>query len=104
MPPGERTGWSTLLIIVAVAVLFYSMSQSSERPAERNLSEIASLMMEGKVAKVVVSGDQIEVTTSDKQSFVAQKEDNVNLTSTLVKFGVTAELLSNIEFKVGAAG
>ena len=96
----RKNGLVYLLIIVAVAVLFYSMSQSSERPAERNLSEIASLIMEGKVAKVVVSGDQIEVTTSDKQSFVAQKEDNVNLTSTLVKMGVTAELLSSIEFKV----
>ena len=96
----RKNGLVYLLIIVAVAVLFYSMSQSSERPAERNLSEIASLIMEGKVAKVVVSGDQIEVTTSDKQSFVAQKEDNVNLTSTLVKMGVTAELLSKIEFKV----
>ena len=82
----RKNGLVYLLIIVAVAVLFYSMSQSSERPAERNLSEIASLIMEGKVAKVVVSGDQIEVTTSDKQSFVAQKEDNVNLTSTLVRW------------------
>ena len=96
----RKNGLVYLLIIVAVAVLFYSMSQSSERPAERNLTEIASLIKEGKVAKVVVSGDQIEVTTSDKQSFVAQKEDNVNLTSTLVKLGVTEELLSNIEFKV----
>ena len=65
----RKNGLVYLLIIVAVAVLFYSMSQSSERPAERNLTEIASLIKEGKVAKVVVSGDQIEVTTSDKQSF-----------------------------------
>ena len=96
----RKNGLVYLLIIVAVAVLFYSMSQSSERPAERNLSEIASLIKEGKVSKVVVSGDQIQVTTTDKQSFVAQKEDNVNLTSTLAKMGVTAEMLSNIEFKV----
>ena len=96
----RKNGLVYLLIIIAVAVLFYSMSQSSERPVERNLTEIASLIKEGKVAKIVVSGDQIEVTTTDKASFLAQKEENVNLTNTLVKMGVTAEMLSKIEFKV----
>ena len=89
-----------LLIVVAVAVLFYSVSQSTERPTERGLTEVASLIQSGKVTQIVVAGNQLQVTLNDKQSFVAQKEEDVNLTTTLSKMGVTPEALSAVKFKI----
>ena len=96
----RKNGLVYLLIVIAVAVLFYSASQSTDRPAERSLTEVAALIQNGKVSKITVSGDQIQVTLADKQSFMSQKEDSVNLTTTLSKMGVTPEALAKVEFKV----
>jgi cell division protease FtsH len=96
----RKNGLVYLLIVVAVAVLFYSVSQSTDRPAERDLTEVASLIQSGKVAKIVVAGNQLQVTLNDKQSFLAQKEEDVNLTTTLSKMGVSPEALSAVEFKI----
>ncbi len=96
----RKNGLVYLLIVVAVAVLFYSVSQSTDRPAERDLTEVASLIQRGKVAKIVVAGNQLQVTLDDKQSFLTQKEEDVNLTTTLSKMGVSPEALSAVEFKV----
>ena len=57
----KRNGLVYLLIIVAVAALFYSVSQSTERPAEKELTEIASLVDSGKVSKISVSGNKLQV-------------------------------------------
>ncbi len=96
----RKNGLVYLLIVVAVAVLFYSMSQSTERPSERGLTEVVSLIHANQVSKIVVSGNQIEVSTTDKQTFLSQKEDGANLTTTLTKMGVTPEELARVEFKI----
>ncbi len=97
----KRNGLVYLLIIVAVAALFYSVSQSTERPAEKELTEIASLVDSGKVSKILVSGNQLQVQTTDsKDPIISQKEDGVNLTTSLLKLGVAAEALSKVELKI----
>ena len=97
----KRNGLVYLLIIVAVAALFYSVSQSTERPAEKELTEIASLVDSGKVSKILVSGNQLQVQTTDsKDPIISQKEDGVNLTTSLLKLGVASEALSKVELKI----
>ena len=97
----KRNGLVYLLIIVAVAALFYSVSQSTERPAEKELTEIASLVDSGKVSKILVSGNQLQVQTTDsKEPIVSQKEDGVNITTSLLKLGVASEALSKVELKI----
>jgi cell division protease FtsH len=97
----KRNGLVYLLIIVAVAALFYSVSQSTERPAEKELTEIASLVDSGKVSKILVSGNQLQVQTTDsKEPIISQKEDGVNITTSLLKLGVASEALSKVELKI----
>ena len=97
----KRNGLVYLLIIVAVAALFYSVSQSTERPAEKELTEIASLVDSGKVSKILVSGNQLQVQTTDsKDPIISQKEDGVNITTSLLKLGVASEALSKVELKI----
>ncbi|MGQ9768757.1 MAG: ATP-dependent metallopeptidase FtsH/Yme1/Tma family protein, partial [Anaerolineae bacterium] len=96
----RKNGLVYVLIIVAVAVLLYSASQSAERPAEKGLTEVAALVRAGEVSKIVVSGDQLKVQTKDKQVFVSQKEERVNLTTSLLKLGVTPEQLARVELQV----
>ncbi len=96
----RKNGFVYLLIIVAVAVLFYSASQSNERPAEKGLTEVATLIQAGKVSRIVVSGNEIQVETTDREIFRSQKEEDVNLTTSLVKMGVTAKQLAAVEVKI----
>jgi cell division protease FtsH len=97
----RRNGLVYLLIIVAVAALFYSVTQSTERPAEKELTEIASLVNSGKVSKILVSGNQLQVqTTENREPIISQKEDGVNLTTSLLKLGVASEALAKVELRI----
>ena len=96
----RKNGLVYILIVVAVAVLFYSASQSADRPEERGLTEVAALIRTGDVTRIVVSGDQLTVQLTDKTVFVSQKEEDVNLTTSLMRLGVTPELLAKVELKI----
>jgi cell division protease FtsH len=96
----RRNGLVYILIVVAVAVLFYSASQSTDRPAEKGLTDVASLIRSGDVSRIEIAGDQLTVQQKDKSVFVSQKEAGVNLTTSLTKLGVTPEQLAQVELKV----
>ena len=97
----RRNGLVYLLILVAVTALLYSAFQSTDRPPERQLTDVAALVQSGKVTQINVSGDQLQVqTVDDKRGFVSQKEPGVNLTTALTKLGVTADQLSRVAIKV----
>ncbi|MDQ1301134.1 MAG: cell division protease FtsH, partial [Chloroflexota bacterium] len=100
-PTLKRNGLVYLLIIVAVGALFYSASQSTERPPEKELTEIATLVEAGKIDKILVAGNQLQVQiTGDKEIYVAHKEDGVNLTTSLLKLGVKPESLAKVDLRV----
>jgi cell division protease FtsH len=96
----RKNGLVYVLIVVAVAVLFYSASQSTERPDEKGLTEVAALIRSGDVSRIVVAGDQLTVELDNKTSFISQKEEDVNLTTSLTRLGVTPEQLSQVELKI----
>ncbi len=96
----RKNGLVYVLIIVAVAVLFYSASQSAERPPEEALSAVAALVRDGSISKIVISGDELRVQPKIGQIFLSQKEEDVNLTTSLLKLGVTPEQLAAIELEV----
>ncbi len=97
----RKNGLVYILIVVAVAVLFYSASNSAERPQEKGLTDVAALIRKGEVSRIVVSGDQLTVQLKDKTPpFLSHKEEGVNLTTSLTKLGVTPEQLSTVELKV----
>ena len=96
----KRNGLVWLLIIIAVGALYYSASQSAEKPAEKSLTEVASLVQSGRVTKIVVAGDQLQVQLDNREGFVSQKESGVDLTQALTKLGVTPAQLSRVELKI----
>ena len=96
----RKNGLVYILIVVAVAVLFYSASQSADRPEEKGLTEVAALIRSGDVSRIVVAGDQLTVQLNDKTVFVSQKEEDVNLTTSLTRLSVTPDQLAKVELKI----
>ena len=102
-PTWKRNGLVYVLILIAVSALFYSASQSADRPPEKDLTEIATLINQGKVANITVMGDQLQVQmVGDKagKAYISHKETGVSLTSSLLRLGVSQEALSKVELKV----
>ena len=89
-----------VLILVAVGALFLRASQTTEQPVEKEITEVASLIQSGRVARIIVMGDQLQVQLTDRQEFVSSKESGVSLTSALVKLGVSQDALAKVELKV----
>jgi cell division protease FtsH len=97
----RRNGLVYLLIIVAVAALFYSASQSAERPIEKDLTEVATLIQAGKISKIQVSGNELRFQLiGEREVYISHKEDGVNLTTSLIRLGVTPAALSRVELRV----
>jgi cell division protease FtsH len=91
------------LILVAVGALFYSASQSREQPPEKELTEVVSLIEGGRVSKITIAGDQLQVQlVNDTQVYLSHKEPEASLTSALAKLGVSSEALGKVELHVGA--
>jgi len=60
----RKNGLVYLLIMVAVAVLFYSASQSAERPPEKGLTDVAAMIQQGTVSRIVVCSLRTRKTAS----------------------------------------
>jgi cell division protease FtsH len=100
----KRNGLVYVLILIAVGALFYSARQSSAPAAEKDLTEVATLIDQSKVDKITVMGDQLEIQLlNDKpgKTYVSHKETGVALTSALLKLGVPADKLAQVDIKVG---
>ena len=99
----RRNGLVYVLILVAVIALFYSASQSADRPQEIDLTEVATMIRGGKVATITVSGNQLQVQpVDDKKAVISHKEPGVNFTTAMTQMGVSPEALSKVELKVAA--
>jgi cell division protease FtsH len=108
-PEGPRTRGPSLWIqMAAILVVFlllsagYSLihqfvtSQSESVP----LSQIAQDITAGKVASIVVAGDQITATYIDKTEKVSRKETESSLTQTLSDYGIPADKLAPVKISI----
>lgn len=69
------------LAILIVGALVYSLfGYDGNKPAVLSLSEVIQQVENGKVDKIVVKGERLEITTNDGKQYVSRKERNVSLT------------------------
>jgi cell division protease FtsH len=97
-----RNGLVYLLILAAVVLLLWQIMGRSNAPEKIYITQLASLIQDGKVQQMVTSEDKVEVTyTKDGQQAqaVAYKEVGVGLLETLESLGVTQEELANIRIE-----
>src|SRR5690606_17741765 len=69
-----------VLAIFIVGALVYSLfGYDSTAPAEIPLSDVISQVESGKVDKIVVVGDELDITTTDGKEYKYRKESGVSL-------------------------
>ncbi|HEX9118677.1 MAG TPA: ATP-dependent zinc metalloprotease FtsH [Anaerolineae bacterium] len=98
----RRNGLVYLLILIALGALFYSASRPGAPTPEKDLTEVASLVQQGKVQSINVIGDdlQVKLVGDSRTTYIAHKERDVSLTSALMKLGVTSEQMAGVALKV----
>jgi cell division protease FtsH len=69
-----------VLAVFIVGALLYSLfGYSSKKPTTIPLSDVISQVESGKVDKIVVNGEQLQITTTDGKEYLSRKERSVSL-------------------------
>ncbi len=104
-PPQGPSIWTQLAIALIVFLLLsagYSavrqyMAQESQSVP---ISQIVSDIEAGKIASIVVQGNQITVTYSDGSTKTSNKEDENSLSQTFANYGIPADKLAPVKVTV----
>lgn len=84
---------SAIMILVAIGVLYSTLSGNPKKSTEITLSQVAELVNNGQVEKISVKGNALTVITKTDGEKTAEKEPETSLADTLSTYGVSAETL-----------
>ncbi|MBI2052869.1 MAG: ATP-dependent metallopeptidase FtsH/Yme1/Tma family protein [Candidatus Ryanbacteria bacterium] len=82
-----------LLIFLFIAVSYSIFTESFKEHQELSLSELVQKINAEEISKILVTGDQLQVTLKNGSLFDAKKEEGTSLTQTLSNYGVAKEKL-----------
>jgi len=91
----------TLLIISAIFGLFF---QSFQKIKALSLTQLVQEINEGKIKKIIVSGDELEVIYQDDSKAKSRKETETALSQSLINYGVNKEKLAKVEVETRETG
>jgi len=104
--------WSNLLtiffILLTITALYSVIVEDKEKDDQISISTLAQNIKEGKVSKIVIEGQKLEITLHgenegepeiQKQS---KKEGESSLTDTFNNYGVSPEQLNGVEIEVSS--
>ncbi len=89
-----------VLILVAAGALILGVFPTNERLEEIPLSQLVADINDGKVEAVTVKNEGLEVTYKDESAVTSRKEDDIELTDTLVRMGVDPAALDQVDIQV----
>lgn len=90
-----------LFLFLLISGLFVLYSGPAKKPAEVALSALVAQINEGKVKKIIVDNNNLDITLTDETVEKSTKEQETGLTESLKNYGVNQEKLNavNIEIK-----
>jgi len=89
-----------IAIFAAVSLAFSLFSSKGPTPASITLTQLTQQINNGQVSKIVVSGQDVNVTLSNNTQEKTAKEDQTALSDTLKNLGVDAQKLQNIPLEI----
>ena len=93
-----------ILIFLLITGLYSEFSTRSISSAPTSLSAIATDVQKGTIASLVIQGDEVLATYTDKSVKTAQKETDASLTESLARLGVSQAQLASTTITVQEPG
>ena len=91
----------SIFLVLGILVFAYSyFADNASSVKEESISVLANDIKAGKVASLTIDGDTIKATYADKSEVTSTKESDSSLTDTLVRYGVTGDMLSKVAISV----
>jgi len=91
---------SIIFILILISGFFVLFNpQTFEKTKKIPFSQVVEDINQGKVKKIVVSGDEISLVYDSKEKAISRKENEVSLRENLIGYGVTPEKLEAVEME-----
>ena len=106
MPVGPGNFWnnilSTVLFLIALSLVYSYVSDTSKKPEEYSISQVAEQVKKNEVREIVVKGTSLEVFYNDetRTNGLAKKENDAAVTETLTNLGVSIDQISRVVINV----
>ncbi len=106
VPLGPGNFWnnmlSTVLLLVAVTMVFSYLTDTQVKPEQLSVSEVVNQVKSGEVKEIVVRGNSLEISYNDetRNKGEAKRETDASVSESLTNFGVSAEQLALIKIDV----
>jgi cell division protease FtsH len=105
LPPGRSPlgqGMLALFIFLLLMTGYSFLTGGAPDATEISLSDLAAEIKTEQVSKIVVSGDELEISyvNPEQPLKVSKKEAGTALTETLTNYGVTTEALSGVDIQI----
>ncbi len=91
--------WAVATLFI-LTVVFSFLIQSGPEPVALTINQLVEKINKGDVAKIMISGQNIEVTFKDKAISTLKKESDAPLTDTLKNLGVETFELQKVALEV----
>ncbi|MDQ5889834.1 MAG: cell division protease FtsH [Patescibacteria group bacterium] len=90
----------TLLGLIIVVIIYGTLIEKEAKIEEVSLSTLAQAVEAGNISKIIVSGEDLKVTTVAGVEQKAKKEADSSLSETLVNYGVSGSRLSSVDVTI----
>ena len=106
MPVGPGNFWnnilSTVLFLLALSFVYSYITNSTHKPDEVSVSQIAEQVKKGEVKEIVVKGSSLEIHYTDetRTQGISKKENDAAVTETLTNLGVSSDQISHVAINV----
>ncbi len=96
--------WAIYFVLaVVVAIFLYNqLALRGSQPDVMSLQVLAAEIKDGKIAKISVDGNTLDIEQESGGQAISYKEADASLVSTLSNLGVSQEQLSQVEIEVAA--
>jgi cell division protease FtsH len=83
-----------MLFVGIIILVFYSFQQQTNATEELTIGEVAQLIIDGDLNKVIVNEDELNLIYPDGSEGISYKEPDATFTQQLSELGVSAEYLN----------
>lgn len=93
-----------ILILFFISVVFSFFLSPFETTENLSITQLVEKINQGKVKKIIVSGNELQITYQDGKKAVSRKEAETSLSQSLINYGIDKEKLSTVDVESKETG